>query len=160
MSNCTYFSNISGSTATLAVIGNGSYVNCGEINGFLNGLVLRQAKTDLVVDFNHCTGLDSTFLGLLARTAIDFTKKTPEGRLIFINIQGRNLATVKNLGLHHIIEVVEKPLPPQAIFGMKLETTMCDSDVILSAHNALIRAFPPNEPKFNNVVAALVPSRT
>ena len=155
MSTCTYLVNTSGTTSTLTIAGQGSYVTCGEILGFLGTLTARAGKSDLVVDFSRCTGLDSTILGLFSRTALDLGAKCPPGRLIFTNLEGRNLEVVRNLGLHHIVEVAEMRMPVRIENHTALPTSMCDTAGILAAHEALIEADPANEPKFHDVVETL-----
>lgn len=156
MSTCAYLVQTSGNTSILAIVGNGSYVNCGTAGDFLKSLSERPAKTDLVVDFSRCTAVDSTVLGMLTRTTLDFAEKNPPGRVIFVNIDGRPLEAVKNLGLHHVVEVVESPVKSGAdTAATPLAPAMCATACILDAHRALILANKENEPKFHDVIAAL-----
>lgn len=160
MSTCAYFVQTSGNTSILAIVGNGSYVNCGTAGEFLKSLTERSAKADLVVDFSRCTAVDSTLLGMLTRTALDFAEKTPRGRVIFVNIDGRPLEAVKNLGLHHVVEVVESPVKSGAdTAATPLTPVMCATECILDAHRALVLANEENEPKFHDVIEALASMR-
>lgn len=155
MSTCSYLVHSSGNTSIIAIVGTGSYVNCGALGEFLRQLTDRSAKTDLVVDFNRCTALDSTVLGLLTRAALDLSEKKPAGRVIFVNLEDRPLEAVKNLGLHHVAEVVEGRVKPASENGRALTTSMCSTEWILDAHRALTAANKENEAKFRDVIDAL-----
>src|SRR5450432_3604869 len=60
----------------------------------------RQGKARFIVDFEHCTSMDSTFLGVLAGAGLQLRKNTPPGRMIFSRVGERNLELIRNLGLH------------------------------------------------------------
>jgi hypothetical protein len=46
--------------------------------------------------------MDSTFLGILVGLALKLRKFEDEGFLTLVNLRGRNLETVKNLGIQKI----------------------------------------------------------
>jgi len=49
--------------------------------------------------------MDSTFLGILVRVALNIRKNSDGGAMVLLNLSGRNLETVCNLGIHQITEV-------------------------------------------------------
>jgi len=65
----------------IRVEGKASFKNCTCVREFLNGMIARE-KTRFVMDFEACSGMDSTFLGVLAGTAITLRKMEPRGTLV------------------------------------------------------------------------------
>ena len=65
---------------------------------------LKKVTDFLSVDFQHCSSMDSTFLGILVGLALQLRKLEVAGKLTLINLVGRNLETVKNLGIHKIAD--------------------------------------------------------
>ncbi len=155
MATCSYLVQTAGTTTTLSLVGSASYVNCGQLHDYLKVMEQREGKTDLLVDFRRCTAVDSTILGILSGCALKLAKKTPACRVSFANIDGRVLEVVKNLGLHHIIEIASTPVPAASEAPGALNTGMCSTACMLDAHNALIHTHPDNENKFHDVVEAL-----
>ena len=155
MATCTYLVQTAGTTTTLCLHGCASYVNCGQLRDYLHELEKRPGKTDLLVDLRRCTAVDSTILGLLSGAALSLARKVPPCRVIFANIDGRVLEVVKNLGLHHVVEIAESPMPVSTDSATLLTPAMCETGLMLDAHTALIKAHPENENKFHDVVEAL-----
>ena len=159
LATCNYLAHVSGPTALMAIVGNASYVNCGALRTFLHGLAQHEGRMDLAIDFRRCAGLDSTVLGLIAKIAMELTAKSPAGRVVLANLDGRNLDLVKNLGLHHVCEIAETPIPTQTEGAAPLqagtEGSMCGTDCLLEAHEALVKAHPENDAKFHDVIESL-----
>lgn len=155
MATCSYLVQSNGTTTQLAIVGNASYVNCGDLRSFLEEAEQRTMKTDLFVDFRRCTGVDSTILGILADCAMRLAEATPRGRIIFANLDGHSLDVARNLGMHHIVEIADVPVQTSTELASPLGTSMCSTQHMLEAHKALIRLHPENEPRFHDVVEAL-----
>ena len=68
-------------------------------------MVEQGKKKSFVVDFRDCTSMDSTFLGILVGLALELRKLKEKGQLTLVNLMGRNLETVQNLGIHKIATV-------------------------------------------------------
>jgi len=60
--------------------GKANYLNCNTFREFIEKVV-RDGKSHLVLDFENCKGMDSTFLGILAGTAIELRKRTAPRRI-------------------------------------------------------------------------------
>ncbi len=67
--------------------------------------MLRLGKKKFVIDFLHCTSMDSTFQGVLAEAALELRKGGPGGNLVLIRLGPRNLELVRNMGLHRLMTV-------------------------------------------------------
>jgi anti-anti-sigma regulatory factor len=90
--------------AVLQVLKKASYTNCEPVRKFFDRKFKAGQRT-FIVDFTNCTSVDSTFLGILVRLALNLRNAEDSGKLALINLTGRNLETVKNLGIHRIAEI-------------------------------------------------------
>ncbi|MGH8019871.1 MAG: STAS domain-containing protein, partial [Opitutaceae bacterium] len=88
----------------IKVRGRASFLNSQLIRDFLQQSI-RDGKRRFVVDFAECTGMDSTFLGVLAGTALELRKTVPAGSFVFCRLGARNMELVRNLGLHRLATV-------------------------------------------------------
>jgi anti-anti-sigma regulatory factor len=146
--------------AILRVRGKATYLNCTPVGPALEQL-LRQGKREVVVDFENCQGMDSTFLGILAGAALQLRRADPPGNLTLCRLGPRNLELVRNLGLHRIAHVDEsgQPSPRDAAHSRALapgtESEAESTRIVLKAHENLVEADEGNERKFQDVIAFL-----
>lgn len=140
-----------GNCATLAIVGRACYLNCMGVSEFFDTAV-RDKKAVVNIDFAECTGVDSTFLGIIAKLAIRL--RPNNGKVVLCNISDRNLEVVQNLGLDKILEIGNPPKD-----GIAAQNTLSNSpsaqSEMLSAHESLVRANPENLKKFEDVIAFL-----
>ncbi len=120
----------------------------------------RQGKVRYIVDFLHCTSMDSTFLGVLAGAALQLKKTAPAGRIIFSRVGERNLELIRNLGLHRLVTVDAGSFPMD--FGQQcMPLRDCDrteiesARLVLEAHENLIATDDSNRAKFQDVLSFL-----
>ena len=122
--------------------------------------MLQQGKKRFVLDFLHCTSMDSTFLGVLAGIALELRKRAGGGSLVLARMGPRNLELVRNLGLHRILTVDAgdfamnfspdaKPLPCPD------QTELDHARLVLEAHENLVSADESNRTKFQDVLSFL-----
>jgi len=115
----------------MRIEGRASFQNSGCLRDFVAEM-LAQGKTRLVIDFQHCTSMDSTFLGILAGVALQLRKGNVAGAassggqggggvgmvgaprgagsesgqpLILARVGQRNLELIRNLGIHRLMTV-------------------------------------------------------
>lgn len=136
--------------------GRASYVNCQPLNTFLQQM-LKEGRFQYCFFFEDCTGIDSTFLGILAGLALDV--KNHEGICILTGLKPRQLETVCTLGLDHIVQVVDEERT-QPTRWKKLETPMtCNGnkhkELILEAHRTLMEINEKNRVRFQDVLQFL-----
>lgn len=139
--------------------GRASFLNAGGLRDFFRELI-REGKTRFVVDFKHCTSMDSTFLGVLAEAALQLRKLEPPGVLTLARVEERNLELIRNLGLHRVAHLdtgqfrsTSRP-PLQELPGGNSD----ESDrtrLVLEAHESLVAADAANAGKFQDVLAFL-----
>jgi len=142
----------------IRVEGKASFKNCVAVREFLNGMIAR-GKTRFVMDFEGCTGIDSTFLGVLAGTAITLRKMEPRGTLVISRLNERNRELVQNLGLTRLL-IVDDGAACETSAGAALQNApqmgeIAAARMVLRAHENLIEADGENEAKFKDVISFL-----
>ena len=143
--------------AVLQVLKKASYTNCEPVRKFFDKK-FKAGQRSFIVDFANCTSVDSTFLGILVRLALNLRNSEDSGKLALINLTGRNLETVKNLGIHRIAEIsshaVESITELESLSEKKQCETAC-SKTIYEAHKTLMNLNEKNLRMFCDVVSFL-----
>ncbi|PAW68014.1 MAG: anti-anti-sigma factor [Opitutia bacterium Tous-C1TDCM] len=141
--------------------GRASFQNSGCLRDFFLALTAR-GQTRFVLDFRNCAGMDSTFLGVLAGTAIELRKGKQPSSLKVTNLTTRNLELMRNLGLHRLVTIETAPAAPAApppAGASPLEcapqTELESARMVLEAHETLVAADEANRAKFEDVIAFL-----
>ena len=139
--------------------GRAAFTNSGSLRDFIAEM-LRQGKTHFVVDFQQCTSMDSTFLGVLAGAALELRRQSPPGTLTLARVGERNLELIRNLGLHRLATVDAGNFPLNFAGGAqpldaKARTEIESARLVLEAHENLISADAANATKFQDVLAFL-----
>lgn len=136
-----------------------NYLNCAPVKDFFDGMLAR-GKTNFLLDFSNCTGVDSTFLGIIAGVAMDVRGHNPPGSFILCRPGNRLLEVVRNLGLHRIMRVDCGDFPMnfddsaenlENSNQSKSESTQ----MILSAHEKLLELDKGGNARFQDVVSYL-----
>lgn len=119
----------------------------------------------LLFDMADCTGMDSTFMGVLAGIALRLHKQ--EGEMVLLNLNTRTRGLVATLGLDHVVGafiVGQTPARLQALAEVSRRMTTLASapenkqDVartMLEAHEQLVAIDPANQPRFKDVLTFL-----
>jgi anti-anti-sigma factor len=140
------------------VTGRACFQNSACLRDFVMEM-LHQGKNRFVLDFQQCTSMDSTFLGVLAGLALDL-KKRAGGSLVLARMGSRNLELVRNLGLHRLLTVDAGEFP----MGFdRCDTPLQCGDqseleharLVLEAHENLVNVDESNRAKFQDVLAFL-----
>jgi hypothetical protein len=107
-----------------------------------------RATTPYHIDLAECEAMDSTMLGLLLQHADTFTLHQPRQRVI---------AQLHEMGVLHLFTISQSPCPqPQVAMDITPnDTPQACSDLIISAHEALMEASTSNRQKFEDVVKTL-----
>jgi anti-anti-sigma factor len=139
--------------------GKANYLNCNTFREFIEKIV-SEGKSRIVLDFENCKGMDSTFLGILAGTALELRKQTPAGVLIICKLGERNHELVCNLGLQNLLTIGEDlPECPDAAaeaeFSALKNVEVSNAKNVLNAHENLVKADTENAAKFQDVIAFL-----
>jgi anti-sigma B factor antagonist len=116
-----------------------------------------------VFDVCQCTMMDSTFLGMLAGVAINFTNGRAPGpddhRLELVNSSAKLRDVFENLGMAHLFKFSERTDPLtdkyEPLAKSDASTPVELARTCLEAHRTLMSIRPENEAKFKDVAAFL-----
>lgn len=140
----------------LRINGRASYLNCAPVRKLFDNL-LEESRCQFLVDFRDCSGMDSTFLGILAGVSMEVRRLQPPGYLKLCRLNERNMELVCNLGLHRLMGCTSEGAD-------KLDSNQAQSlpgegavtqETILEAHQKLMDADSGNVEKFQDVVSFL-----
>ena len=145
---------IDGLTAHLAVKGRGTFENSEDIRVFsINAIDAGISCVEF--DMGQCTGMDSTFMGIL--TMISRTAMMNTSKIKLSNVNEANRKNLYSLGLKQLFEFTETSTQPMSLEEIKTQTLDRDTKQknILEAHEALIDAHDDNKPIFQDIVTFL-----
>ena len=141
--------------------GRGSHQNSPELKAF----IARQLENTtggqrVIVDLSSCTGMDSTFMGIL--TCIATRLEDAGGALLVIHAAGRNGELLRGLGLDALFSVDDEdssltccdwttPEDCESLCAQESSKTE-RTGVCLEAHEALAKADARNLPRFRDVI--------
>ena|SRR5258708_23424700 len=136
--------------------GRAAFQNSAGLKDFFSTMIAKGARR-FAVDFLSCASMDSTFLGVLAGTALQLRKLSPPGSLTLCRLSARNLELVKNLGLHRLL-TVDAAAPAnidkagQVIENPKARDDVAGARLVLEAHENLVTADSSNQDRFQDVM--------
>ncbi|WP_221030126.1 STAS domain-containing protein [Actomonas aquatica] len=144
----------------IRIEGKASFQNCSCVKEFVEGAI-AEGKRRFVMDFEGCSGMDSTFLGLLAGTSLQLRKTEPRGSLVVCNLNERNAELVRNLGLTRLLTVDDgASAATSGAASGPLECKPVSDEVaaarlVLDMHTNLVEADESNAAKFRDVMDIL-----
>jgi anti-anti-sigma factor len=147
----------------VATQGQDAYVRVGGRGSFKGGPALKQfgmAALDrgcrrILVDMTQCTGMDSTFMGVLAGLAVTARKRNSE--IVLRSVSVKNSTLLRTLGLIQLVTVesdVKTPAPEGAVLETSTDKRTL-TETMLDAHETLVAVAPGNFPKFKDVLTYL-----
>lgn len=83
--------------------GRGTFLESPSIKTFIENSV-EEGTDSFVIDLEGCDGMDSTFMGMIAGLGMNF-QRSGKASLIVVGASDKNLSSLKELGLHHIVEI-------------------------------------------------------
>lgn len=152
--------------AYLHVVGRGSFKVGGGMKQFGVASIERGCR-EIVLDMTECTGMDSTFMGVLAGLAFRLKQQPDGGQIHIVNLSTRTLSLLTTLGLDQVVAtymVGETPEAFQPVIAAEYqveELSGGDSSragtarTMLEAHENLVNLTPGNLPKFKDVLSFL-----
>jgi anti-anti-sigma factor len=153
------------------VAGRGTFQNSQPLRNFALDMI-EQGYKQFVVDLSQCQGMDSTFLGVLAGIGLRLRQNGNRGEIQIVNVSTSNMELLQTLGLDRLFSVVAsmidtgKDQPPADADFQKLPETDPEkpgkplnknqtSDLVLEAHENLMRCDERNAPKFKDLTKFL-----
>lgn len=147
---------------------------------FQNGQPLRRYALEMMdrglrqflVDLGECDGMDSTFLGVLAGIGLRLNQNGRAGKIRVANVGQRNLELLQTLGLDRLFgmdqadgrelryevpaDATFQRLPDSDVTQLNKPLNKSDTaDLMLEAHDNLIRADQRNLAKFKDLTSFL-----
>ena len=119
----------------------------------------------MVLDMMDCSGMDSTFMGVLAGLAGRLRRDG--GEMALVNLTARTRGLVATLGLDHVVAAFEAGKTPDAYLSaaekqLRLrelqpgrEGKQETARTMLEAHEQLVEIDAANQPRFKDVLAYL-----
>lgn len=157
----TFQVDVSGSPILVLIHGRANFLNCSPLRTFFRKM-FEEGERDFRLDFSDCSGMDSTFLGILAGAAIEAKGSSPPGEIQLSGLSDRNLELVNNLGLHRIVTLVEdSPSGSSSTAGKATElaaeeqTEEQKKAMLVGAHEDLVKIDKDNLSKFQDLLTFL-----
>ncbi|MEI7436318.1 MAG: STAS domain-containing protein [bacterium] len=142
--------------AFVRVIGKGSYKMGPALKNF-GLLALEQGCRYFVLDMAVCSGMDSTFMGVVAGLTVRIGENS--GQLVMVQLSDKNRALLDTLGLAEMIR--SDPAAPDATPTEPLPAIESTSSIratetiMLQAHETLVALHPANAGRFRDVLIYL-----
>lgn len=145
-----------GASLYVRAVGLANMKNAPMLDAFFHAEIVDQGT--VCVDLSGCSGMDSTFMGLLVGTSA--TLKTKAGRLVVVNPSEICVKLLDMLGISEVLPVVGACTAPQLEFielgaGGVAIGMLQRMEMIRRAHQALIGVNEANHAKFTAFMTAL-----
>jgi anti-anti-sigma factor len=140
--------------ALARIIGRGSYKVSRSLKDFAAN-VLDSGNPVFVLDLQHCVGMDSTFMGVLA--GISQRQQRENGqKIILCGVSSKLINLMKTLGLNRLVDIQEE-LPNQSTpevteLDASKETPLDSAHTMLEAHEKLVEIDEENRLRFQDVL--------
>ena len=145
-----------GSTVFIRSVGLANMKNAPMLDSFLRE-VLAQGVLLVCVDLSCCSGMDSTFMGLL----VGFSQEMAQvkGQLVVVNPTEQNLRLLNMLGVSEVLPVVARSSPTELQFVVIPASPMVSPlqrlEIIKRAHQHLVELNQTNVAKFSDFIEML-----
>lgn len=148
------------------IIGRGTFQNSQPLRLFALQKI-DEGQVEFVLDLGQCQGMDSTFLGVLAGIGLRLRQNGKVASVHIININPRNLDLLQTLGLDRLFTMNTSTPPPmpEADYRLLPDTDLTQithpldkdetADLMIEAHDNLMRADERNAPKFRELTRFL-----
>ena len=141
----------------IKIVGNATMKNSKTLENVFNKL-FEGEKKEIILDFAECNYMDSTMLGLLAKTAIKI-KKTWEKTMFAINLSNIISTSLKSTGVDKLLNILDsKDVRTVAVEEIKTDDFKNKEEKtrhILESHKTLMDLSEENKAAFKNVVNLL-----
>jgi anti-anti-sigma regulatory factor len=151
-------------SAVIRVEGRGSFKISPPIKQFIHQVINTQSADRILIDMEDCTGMDSTFMGVVAGLSC-LIKSSPGISFKLINLSLKNQKLLATLGVDRVVDYSlatpdGEQLPEGQETGIQtLEPDFSDklqaAKTTLEAHETLVQINPENLVKFKSVLEFL-----
>jgi anti-anti-sigma regulatory factor len=152
-------------TVVIRVEGRGSFKVSPPMKQFIHQVIDSHSASRIWIDMSDCTGMDSTFMGVVAGLAC-LIKSKPEYSFKLINLSDKNKKLLVTLGVDRVVDYSMSPTSEETdVMTQKATgTQMLEPDfankldsakTTLEAHETLVDINPENFNKFKSVLEFL-----
>lgn len=151
--------------AMVKVSGRGTFKAGPALKRF-GAAAIEQGCEQIMFDMECCTGMDSTFMGVLAGLALRMQREA-KGIVVAMNLTPKTSSLLETLGLNRLVECYLPGELPDSLKVCLIEAldlkdlNLEDSDkrvsieTMLDAHQNLVELAPENLTRFRDVIAYL-----
>lgn len=146
------------------IIGKGNVFLAPTIKNFFDRVLSKDEShlslQSVILDMEECTGMDSTFMGMIAGTASKL-KKTHKNSLSLHSVSPKNLDSLEELGIHFLVKINSQDLNLKAL-AQEIRPTLQDispdqilapdKNLILETHKTLGSLNTKNAKEFKAVI--------
>jgi anti-anti-sigma factor len=150
----------SAGTAVVELRGRVRYIDAPALRGVLDDVLQQPAFAGLVVDLRDVTAIDSTGLGLLARTGTRTRTRTGTPAIVVAR-EGEVTAVLRSAALDEVLRLVDTApfeAPPVLAESVPVDERPAVGDagrLILDAHRDLASLSDRNRETYRDVIALL-----
>lgn len=152
-------------TAVIRVEGRGSFKISPPLKQFIHQVIGNDSADNILIEMSHCSGMDSTFMGVVAGIAC-YVKSKPTLHFQLINLSEKNKKLLVTLGVDRVVEYSTTATDEQRTLLSQLEASseplasgaaskLEAAKTTLEAHEALVDINPDNLAKFKSVLEYL-----
>ena len=152
-------------TAIIRVEGRGSFKISPPLKQFIHKVIDEKSAKKVLIEMSQCTGMDSTFMGLIAGIAC-YLKSRPGVTFELINLSERNKKLLVTLGVDRVVNYSMSATEEQNALLKRLSASARSVEVeqnskleaaktTLEAHTTLVDINPDNLIKFKSVLEYL-----
>jgi anti-anti-sigma factor len=152
-------------TAVIRVEGRGSFKVSPPMKQFIHQVINNRTADTILIEMSRCTGMDSTFMGVIAGIAC-CVKSKPHLNFELVNVSERNKKLMSTLGVDRVVNYSMTTTPEQSdllsqlgVDNQTLEAGPSDkleaAKTTLEAHETLVDIHPENFQKFKSVLEYL-----
>jgi len=130
--------------------------NCLCVRDFIDDM-LRSDHHFVIVDLANCTGMDSTFMGVLA-SAATFDRTQPEPAVAVVNASAALKGLLDSVGISELVFIDEQPFACPEIDFLRLEDKASEEErlaCVRDAHKRLVAVSEENEKVFGPFLTLL-----
>lgn len=152
-------------TAVIRVEGRGSFKISPPMKQFIHQLINTDSADRILIEMSNCSGMDSTFMGVVAGIAC-YLKSKPAFSLRLLNLSEKNKKLLVTLGVDRVVDYSQSASEEeQSILNQlngssqNLKTEMPSkldtAKTTLEAHQSLVDINPNNLSKFKSILEYL-----
>ena len=159
--NPAFLVNTNKDSAFILIQGKATFTNANTFKQFIDKSLEKNVR-NYIIDFESCTGMDSTFLGIIAWLGLKIKDSSKDNYLIVRNFNKRNNELFHNLGLQNFIKTEDSLLDEGKTLKnvtdsltVLEEAERCKAIDILDAHKSLVKASKENASLFKDLISLL-----